>query len=449
MNEYRRRYAIVVIAALALRIAMIFTFQTYKGDPGAYEHDYIAAALARGEGFVFNFFSDQPLPSSHQAPAMPLLLSLCFRVAGVGTPNAYLLMELFQAGLAMVGLWAIARIGAMLWSEKVGLVAAWGFALYPPLLYAVTRVQAVNWTVSFLPLSVYCLLRLRADLSIWMAVVTGVCLAVGALGEPVLQAPTLAALVLVSAWRELRLALVVAVAMVLSLLPWAVRNTLVHGRPVAIKSTFWYVFWQGNNLRASGTDKMEVSPEIARALSWRLSLGGLEAEMTEARHQAVNIDSVIPTQELARIRAQPREIDKMEWFKQESIRTVRAHPAHYLRMCLKRAFQLAWFDTTNPRSFALAYRLPYIVLLLMASVGVVASMPNPPRQWPVPVTMAAALAMVHVLVITSARFRLPLEGMMLLPAGYGLVWVTSRSCKSRICGSPVKLVGIRFAHSDG
>jgi hypothetical protein len=116
----------------------------------------------------------------------------------------------------------------------------------------------------------------------------------------------------------------------------------------------------------------------------------------------------------------------MGWFKQESIRTVRGHPAHYLRMCLKRAFQLAWFDTTNPRSFPLPYRLPYLLLLLMALVGVAASVPNPPPQWLVPVTMAAALAMVYLLVITSARFRLPLEGMMLLPAAYGTVWVTSR-----------------------
>jgi hypothetical protein len=94
IDLHRHELVIAIIAALALRVGMIVTLQTYKGDPAAYEHADIAAALAQGQGFVYHFYSDKPLPSAQQAPAMPLLLSLCFRVAGVGTPNAYLIMEL-------------------------------------------------------------------------------------------------------------------------------------------------------------------------------------------------------------------------------------------------------------------------------------------------------------------------------------------------------------------
>jgi hypothetical protein len=421
----RHQLVIVISAALALRVGMIVCLQTYKGDAGAYEHAYIAAALARGQGFLFNFFSDKPLPSGHQAPAIPLLLSLSFRVAGVETPNAYLVMQLLLATLSMAAVWATARIGAMLWNENTGLVAAWGFAVYPPLVYAVTRVQAVNWTVIFLLLSVYCMLRLRAIHTTWMAAATGACLAIGALGEPVLQASAVAALGLLVAQREIRLALVVGIAMALTLMPWTLRNAISLGRPVMVKSTFWYVFWQGNNMRATGTDKLMVSPEIARALSWRFSLRGLETEMTQARHRVETIDSVIPPESLRQIRSQPRELDKMEWFKEESIQTLREHPWHYVAMCERRAVQLAWFDETNPRSFSAAVRLPYVGLLLLAVLGVAASIANPPRDWIVPVMMTTALALVHVLVITSARFRLPIESMMLQPAAFGVLSIAS------------------------
>src|SRR5260370_27132086 len=282
MNVPRRWFVIALITGLVLRVGMILFVQTYKGDPAAYEHGFIAAALVHGQGFVYNWshlLSDHPIPTSEQAPALPLILALCFRIAGVGTPAAYLLMELFNAALAVVGIWAVGRIGTTLWNERVGVLAAWGFAIYPPLVYAVTRVESVNWSAIFLPLSIYCVLRLSAVPTIRMAVATGACLGMGALGEPVLLAPALVALGPLL-WRNARLALVVGAAMAITLLPWTRRNMAVHGRPVLIKSTFWYVFWEGNNLQSTGSAGAGFSPEFAHALSWRLSG---EADMNRAR----------------------------------------------------------------------------------------------------------------------------------------------------------------------
>lgn len=108
---------------------MILALQTSKSYPGAWEHGYIAAALVQGGGFALNFFSVHPVPTSVEAPAVPLLLSLCLRVTGVKTPRANLLMDLLFMALAGEVVWAIWRIGASLWSNPVGLVAAWGFAV--------------------------------------------------------------------------------------------------------------------------------------------------------------------------------------------------------------------------------------------------------------------------------------------------------------------------------
>jgi hypothetical protein len=224
----------------------------------------------------------------------------------------------------------------------------------------------------------------------------------GALGEPVLLAPALVALGQLLL-RNVRLALVVGAVMAITLLPWTLRNVAVHGRLVLIKSTFWYILWEGNNLQSTGSAGAGISPEFTHALSWRFSA---EADMNRARLTSHLIDDqAIPAEALARIRSRPREIDKMDWFREEAIRTVREHPGHYLWMCAYRAFKLAWFDSTNPRSLALQYRLSYLSLLFLAVVGVIANLPHPPRQWLVPVMMTLTVALVHVLVIMSARFH--------------------------------------------
>ena len=54
------------------------------------------------------------------------------------------------------------------------------------------------------------------------------------------------------------------------------------------------------------------------------------------------------------------------------------------------------------------------------AAGVVVSIRQPvkPREWMIPVTLSIAVMAVHVLIITSARFRLPLEALLFLPTGY-------------------------------
>jgi hypothetical protein len=343
-------------------------------------------------------------------------LSMCFLLAGIGTPGAYLLMELINVGLAALGLWALGQIGRRMWNARLGVISAWLGAVYPPLVYAVTRVQAVNWSVNFFLLGIYCVILLQEKRSPGMAATSGVCLGLGSLGEPILLAPTVAALSLFFWVRERRLAGVAVVALALTLAPWLVRNMVVHSQPVLVKSTFWYVFWQGNNMQATGTDKVEVSPEVVRALSWRVSLKGLEEQLKKAREQTESVDSFISPEVVQEIMRQPREIDKMGWFRRESLRILQEHTGHYMLMCGKRAWKFLWFDATNPGSLVLAYRLPYLLLLVLAVVGVVVSVREPPRFWIVPVIMCVALMAVHVLVIASARFRFPVEAVLLLPA---------------------------------
>lgn len=416
----------LVLLTLAVRVAAILWFRTYLGDAGAYEHEEIAQALLRGEGFAFRFFSDVAEPTGHQAPALPALLALGYAVFGLGAPMARLAVQMLFAGLAAAASLVIGRLALRWWSERAAIAAMLGFALYPAFVYMPTRIQSINWTVPFLFFALAGFVAMvEGRGSTRVAIWTGIAGGLGALGEPILVAP-FALCWLSVAWRSRatpRQVLVVAASCAVVLAPWLARNAVALGAPGFVKSSFGYVAWQGNHRGASGTDKLPVADSVARALAWRVRGGrSTEALLDAARTQAVSVDVALDAADSAAIRALPSERARMAWFKARLFEELAADPAAYGRVVGKRLGMLLWFDPTNPRSFVAAYRLPYILLALLACAGVVLGLR---RRQVAPGLMLWALTLVglagvFVFVIASARFRLPIEALLLLPAAYAV-----------------------------
>ncbi len=428
----------LLLATLLTRVVAVLWFRTWTLDAGAYEHEVIARALAAGDGFRFNFFGDALQPTGHQAPALPMLLGLGYLLFGIGSAGGRLFAELVLAGLGVVGAWALGRLALEWWGRRAMALAMAGFALYPAFVYLPTRIQAVNWMIPFLLLTTLGFVRLEASRGDAraprrLAIGTGIVGGLGALGEPILAAP-FALCWLLFAWRAravratgatapaLRPALVVAAACALTLAPWMLRNAVVLHRLAFVKSSFAYVAWQGNHRGGSGTDKVEVPADVQRALAWRAGGGrGTEALLETARRQAVSVDAALTAADSAELLALPDEGARMRWFGTRLRAELTADPAAYLGVSARRLGMLAWFDPTNPRSFVLAYRLPYLVLAAFALAGVVLlarhGAPSGFGYW---TAAALGLVVVHTLIITSARFRLPLEALYLLPAALAL-----------------------------
>ena len=416
----------LVLATVLSRIAVILWLRTYVGDAGVYEHDEIARALIDGEGFRFTFFGPAPEPSGHQAPAMPLLLAAGYALFGAGAVQAKLFLEIVLALLAGAGALALGTIAHRWWGARAMVITLVGFVVYPAFAYMPTRIQAVNWALPFLLMFVAGFVSLAdgrgtTTRAIW----TGIAGGLGALGEPILAAPFGLAWLWLLGQRPVRTrhAVLSALACGLVIAPWVVRNAVTLGKAGFVKSSFWYVAWQGNHPGATGTDKLDVSPSVADALAWRVA-GGRETEalLDSARAQAVSVDIAITAADSAALRALPTEQDRMQWFGVRLRRELAAEPAAYLRVVARRAWMLLWFDPTNPRSYVAAYRIPYLVLAGLALIGVVLLARR--REWPrgggVWLAAVGALYLVHTLIIASARFRLPIEALLLLPAAYAV-----------------------------
>ena len=422
-KSHWRTVALIVAVCVLLRVGTIFAIRAHHADAGMYEHEMIASSLADGNGFRYAFFSDRPLLTSQQAPAIPYLLSFCFRIAGGNTSAARLLYLLgVNVSLAAGATLAMWQLGRRMWNPTVGAWAAVGFAIYPPLIYATTRIQAATWSICWLLIALAFTMEAVHRRNWKWGCLAGASAGIGLLGEPIIVFPAalvFLALAIACLGQPRRLGVIatalLAAAVVLA--PWMVRNTLVHERMVFIKSTFWYCFWQGNHLGATGTDKLLPDAELRDRLAWAWGGATLEADLNTAREQAISVDSHLPRESLAAILAERSEIEKVDHFKTLVERDLSEDPGHYLKMCGVRLAQMLWFDATNPRAYVLAYRLSYLVLLALATVGVgLCVSGRRALYWQMPLLAGVGILVFHTLTITSARFRLPIEALMLLPA---------------------------------
>ena len=223
--------------------------------------------------------------------------------------------------------------------------------------------------------------------------------------------------------ESLRLTSCTMTVALVGIAPWLVRNALVHGEFVAIKSTFGYAFWQGNCALSEGTDKVRrasIEPILRRGESAK-SLSGLNRTLWEARHEAGYIDDIALTQgRQAPGSATFTEPERSRILFRRALAELAADPWRYPRLCLRRLRYFVLFDETNPKTWLLAYRLPHVGLTLLALGGLMLADPATRRRLMPTIATATAIAMFHALTIVSARFHIPLEPLMAIWAAAGL-----------------------------
>jgi hypothetical protein len=473
MKVSRRTTGLVLLGslALALRIGLVLAVSRESARPLAFEHGRIAENLLAGRGFSIAFLGTEG-PTSQQAPFYPVLLAAAYWAFGIAKPAAILAVQLLQC---VVGTGLVLAVVWLAWSllpeqPVAGWIAGLGAALYPPHVYMVTHLQVVVWATALLALllAVAVSPRWRATWSgaAWIGLLAAALLLV----EPILSlALPVVALVFwlgrsrlpggtgilarsasegrlvcfprlrfglvlrtvrritravsnpaYTHWRALgRLALMAGVAALL-IAPWIVRNWQVHGEFVFIKSTFGYAFWQGNNPASWGTDKIPKASAAQALLNHNGTLAGIDQAMWEARHETIYIDDLLLKPGGYRPFLGLSEPQRSRLLGRQAWEFIRGNPAAYARLCLMRLRYFLLFDETNPKAASRVYRLATVAWLVLAGVGFLATLGHWRRLWPT-YAIFGLVTLFHALVITSARFRFPIEplGMVWAAAGLG------------------------------
>jgi len=393
--------------AFLVRTGAVLYLRSYDG-PMDWENGAIARSIASGYGFSFDYsegyingyypWTRKPVPTSFQAPFYPYLLSGFYWLgARIGTSVSFALLHLLQSLVGAATVLTLYLLGRRLFGPRIAWLAALVLALYPASIFVATVSHQTIWVVWFLALTVLAFLQLLEAPSFRSALRLGAMSGVTILTEPVVTAWLLAAAVW--AWlrnREARLGRGLLTALgvaALLLLPWQVRNQLVHKRFVFIKSSGPFVLWQGNNSAATGTVYLDWQGHRFPASP------PLKAELSSI----------------------PNEIDRDRIWMREVWSAVRHRPGHALGLVgRKLLYYWTYAPYSNTWSRHIAYWLPYLLLLPVAAYGLASSRGAHPRL-PLLYLLFLSFSVVYAIAYAGPRYRIPLEPYLMLFASYALL----------------------------
>jgi 4-amino-4-deoxy-L-arabinose transferase-like glycosyltransferase len=402
--------AAVVVAFLIRVVCIYYDFRVFEQPAvrdnlhfGA-ETGWVAAAIASGRGFSSPLNLVRTGATAWFAPVYPYLLAGIFKLFGIFSYKSNVVIHFIDVAFAAFTCWPIETIGTRIFGKKTGLAAAWVWVLLPSaIFFPVVWVWDTALAGLWMALLVAATLKLRGSdrLAPWLGY--GVLWAIGSMINPSLVA-VLPFLALWAIWpirqqfvHAAKLAAASAILFAVCIAPWTIRNYVAFHRFIPFRSNFGLEFWLGNNPDVSDSCSCSIHP---------------------------NSDPV----EAAKY-ARMTEIPYMEEKQTEAMAFVRAHPLDALRFAFRR-FEDNWLGMWDSPVDVWATAPLYVKLIvvynisfsLLAFLGTWLAFRA--RQDSAPVFGSVMLAFPFVFYIThpSARYRFPMDPIMLVVAVYAIAY---------------------------
>lgn len=291
--------------ALGLRlIPVLLARQLGIGLDDMFQYDMLARSLASGNGYRWYAPADldrlrpylhldstevsldpRGVLTTFRAPLYPAFLSLIYSVTGIND-SRFFAARLAQAALGaslapltyyVALLIPFRRPGAEIApshsanSIRSARLAAWVITVYPTLLIYPLALASENLFFMLVLASVLALLQLAqlaTDRNLVInAAISGLLLGLAALTRSVIV--PFAALAILWVWLNLkrpRLAVVTAAALVATIMPWVVRNSMLAGKLTGIETSLGYNLYVGYHPKSRGTFTFGPSTELLSIL---------------------------------------------------------------------------------------------------------------------------------------------------------------------------------------
>jgi 4-amino-4-deoxy-L-arabinose transferase-like glycosyltransferase len=394
--------------ALAVRLAVIGLAHYYNLKPQQDHFDFgaemgrVGRALATGRGYADPFIS-QSGPTAWLTPLFPLILGGIFKVFGVYTRLAAWAVLSFDSLLNALMIPLIWEMGERCFGLRTARWSAWIWALYPAAMqYAVKWIWEMTLTVFLLQLALVVALRVgsvgssslsarRADGPTWRRWLTfGLIWGVMALSNAgvILFLPACGIWMLSRsgrAWpRHLPKAICAALVFFAVIAPWAWRNERVFHRFMPFRSNFGVELCLGNGPGANGF-------------------------LMQYDHPTVSVQQFTLYRQMGEVRYS-------QWRGAEAKAEIRAHPLHFLKLCLMRVY-FYWFGVTNPGSRLVNDFGRGLNFGFASCAGLFGLFLALRRRVPGSGLFAAAFALLplaYYIIEVHARFRHPLEPLITL-----------------------------------
>ena len=263
----------VVLVALALRLVVMgFLYQEHLNP----DHDHwrfggeagnIARSLVQGKGFGNPMFGDTG-PTAWLPPIYPCLLALVFRVFGVFTKGAAIcilsLNSLFSA-LTCLPVFFLARRS---FGEKTAWRAAWAWAFFPYSIYfAASHIWPTTLTTFLFSVAFLAGLQLEDSTQPGAWIKFGLLGGIASMSDAIVMAvlPPIGLWMCYCTWQRrknwLRPALGAALAFMVVVSPWFLRNYSAFHEFVPFRDNFGIELYCGNSTDTSHWIALNQHPE--------------------------------------------------------------------------------------------------------------------------------------------------------------------------------------------
>lgn len=357
-NRYAAAVRLIVLLTVALALRLGFVF----GGLPALERNLSLRYDADGYTAIADSIWRGEWRDIERGPVYPLFVAVCG-----GSLTA---IRILQALLDTATVLLVLRIGHRLWDSRIGLVAAWLYALYP----------LAWWRVGFVNKEIVLTFLLAVTVYFWQRpICSGV-----ALGLVNLCKPSYLLLPLLRRWwapERRRYALTVAV-MLAVIAPWTIRSFVVSGEFTPV-----------------GTERGGFTAYVT---NWWPTRGDWETNKEQWRA------------ELDRIRGGHPGLNAVQMdrvFYRLTLQNILAEPGHAAQMFARKAFMF-WFVNASGRVWW-AVALLQLVYVGLAFVGAVQR--RPPA---VLLTVVLYTWAIHTIVIADVRFALPVMPYVCLMAAW-------------------------------
>lgn len=398
-----RFYAILAcIIALILGIIYISFFPQFRLPIDALEYDTLGWNLTQGNGYQI----ERGEPDITREPAYPIFLSFIYSIFG----HRYSVVRLIQVVINALTCLIVYFIGKDIFGAKVGVIAALIVSIYPAFIVYTGHILTETLFTFLLAVSIFTLIKaIKQGLLRWY-IITGLILGLAILCKAALivfpfVASGLILIILKENKKKVLYVFCMIFAVLLTMLPWTVRNYKVFHAVIPIRTgsgfNLWfgsYLPWEGKNLAGEGG-----YPEI------RIKFIGTE-----------------PLKSLVK-GLTPVEADKV--LMQESIKNIKNNSAGYIKLSLKRIPRL-WIHPIGEglirersKFLSVVLVMLHYILLLLSLVGMVLAL----RNFKIFIlALPMTLVVIYFTVIYSVtyahpRYHFPVLAYVILFSSSGLV----------------------------
>ncbi len=215
---------LVFIFLLSFAVQLVYLYlnplDNPKGDSVTY--DIIASNMLNGKGFCIH---EQAPVSLH--PLYPVFLSLIYKIFG----HNYFIVQLFLAVFFAITCAVIYLIGAGVFNERAGFIAAIFTSAYPPLFGLSRLMLTESLFIMFLYASIFSLLFFIKTNKAWALFLSSILLGLSILARPqIFYFPAIVIALLFWLFpvkKTILLSLLFGFGILLCLTPWTIRNYIV------------------------------------------------------------------------------------------------------------------------------------------------------------------------------------------------------------------------------